>query len=321
MKKLAVTLLVLLSLGAVAGFSVKLFSHEKVRAFRNTTRQETMASQLSQSEESDLNKLLSLALMSMKTWDARTGTGCPEVDGKPFVLTQEIKEKEGREIEIKLDVRENSVVVFLDQLRMYLVFPRLHDQGLAPPIERQFCEKSYEESVATQKKYPYFERSKKTVRGDPGMTAIVDEINGRYPYPDDDRITRQETRRYQVPILSALPVEPFETWSKEKKLLYERILQIVNTEGCLGLNRAPNSPVTVIIPDFQVGDPEIHLWFKGDSIQHSSVEWIRFSREVNSEEYAAEPVKNLGLLDEIKFLVPLIKARQVKQVALACEPK
>lgn len=315
MKKSTLSMIISISLLFVIGVKSKRFAPSGISPW------EPVASPLTQVEESDLHRLLSLALLSMKTWDGRTDTGCPEVNEKQFNLTETIKEKEGQEIEIRLDVRENSLVVYLDQLRMYLVFPRLHDLGLAPPVDRQFCEKSYEDSVATQRQYPYFERSKKTVRGDPGLTAIVDRVNGKYPSADYDKSTREEIRKYQVPILSAKAVEPFETWSKEKKRLYEEILQTVNKEACLGLNRRPNSPVTVIIPDFEVGDPDIHLWFKGDSIQHSSIEWITFSRNVSDGEHTAEPVKNLGLLDEIKPLIPLIKERQVKQVTLACGPK
>jgi hypothetical protein len=321
MKKLALTLIVLLSLGVVAGFSLKLFSHEKVRTFRITRRQETMASPLSQSEESDLHKLLSQALLSMKTWDGRTDTGCPEVNEKQFNLTETIKEKEGQEIEIRLDVRENTLVVYLDQLRMYLVFPRLHDKGLAPPIDRQFCEKSYADSVATQKQYPYFERSKKTVRGDPGMTAIIDQINEKYPSPDDDKITREEVRTYRVPTLTAKAVEPYDDWNNEKKDLYKRILEIMQREACLSLSYSPNYPVTVTVPDFNLGDPDIHLLLTGHSRNSSSIEWIIFSRDVSNGKYTAEPAKNLGLADEIKPLIPLIKAKQAKQITVECRTK
>lgn len=314
MKKLALTLIVILSLVVVAGFSLKLLLHGEVTASR-TSRQETMASPLSQTEESDLNKLLSLALLSMKTWDGRTDTGCPEVNEKQFNLTETIREKEGKEIEIRLDVRENSLVVYLDQLRMYLVFPRLHDKGLAPPIDRQFCEKSYEDSIATQKQYPYFERSKKTVRGDPGMTAIVDRINERYPASDYNKITREESRRYRVPTLTAKAVEPYDAWNDEKRNLYERVLEVAREEALLHCQ--PDKPVRMTIPDFEIGDPDIHVLLDAPATRRT-VEWITFSRDVISGKYTAEPAKNLGLADEIKPLIPLIKAKQAKQVTVEC---
>src|SRR5207248_1359906 len=152
--------------------------------------------------------------------------GCSDLEGRDFNLSETIKEVEGQQIQVRLDLRENSLVVYLDALRMYLVFPRLHDRGLAPPIDRHFCEKSYDAAVAAQKQYPYFERSKKDVRGDPGMTAIIDEINEKYPSADYDKTTRQEARKYQVPILTTKDVSPYAAWSDDHKNLYERIMKV-----------------------------------------------------------------------------------------------
>jgi hypothetical protein len=313
MKKLALGLVIVIPLVLLIGFKSSLFS-QKAKAPTSPARHETLASPLSQAEDSDLQKLLSLALLSFKTWEDGY-TGCSDANGKDFNLADSIKEEEGKERETRLDVRENSLVVYLDPLRMYLVFPRLHDRGLAPPIDRQFCEKSYEDAVATQKQYPYFERSKKDVRGDPGMTAVVDEINEKYPSPDYDKITREEVRRYQVPLLNANTIEPYAAWTREKRNLYDRVLEVAREEAIFHCK--PDKPVRVTIPDFEIGNPNIYVLLEAPATR-TTVEWIKFSRDVASGEYIAAPAKNLGLADEVKPLVRLIKREQVKQVSVTC---
>lgn len=313
MKKLILTFVVVVTL-LVVGLKANLFRQMR-QAPSSIPRREILASAMSKAEERDLEKLFALALLSIKTWDGTPG--CLEPDGKQFKLADTIKENEGQEIEMNLDVRENSLVVYVDALRMYLVFPRLHDRGLAPPIDRQFCEKSFQDAVAAQKQYPYFEQSKKDVRGDPALTAIVALINEKYPSADYDKITREESRSYRVPVLTASPVQPYDSWRDEKKRLYGLILEVARTEAILHCR--PGKPVRMTIPNFEVGDPSTYVLLEAQGIR-TTVEWINFSRDVADGQYNAEPAKNLGLKDEIDPLIRLINRQQIAQVNVDCQP-
>jgi hypothetical protein len=150
------------------------------------------------------------------------------------------------------------------------------------------------------------------------MTEIVDQINEKYPSPDYDKVTREEVRTYRVPMLTAEAVEPYEAWNDEKRSLYERVLEVARAEAVLHCQ--PDKPVLMTVPDFQIGDPDIYVLLDAPATRRT-VEWITFSRDLSSGEFTAEPAKNLGLADEIKPLVPLIKARQVKQLSVPCRLK
>jgi hypothetical protein len=274
-----------------------------------------VAAQLTEAEEKDLQKLLRATLLFNKTW-LRTIDGCRQgSEVNRIDIAETIGKKEGQNIGLRLIVRQNSVIVILDSLHLYLVFPRLHSKGLGPAEERTFCENSYEESVQAQKQYQYFDRSKKDVLGDPGLTAIVDLINARYPSADYDRENRQETRNYLIPTLLTKPVQPYAAWSDEKKGLYQAAIETARNEALLHCK--PGKTVKVITPDFDIGDPEIYILLE-DPAKKVSVEWIKFNREVLSAEYKAEHAKNLMLPDEISTLVSLIRAKAVRELTVGC---
>lgn len=316
MKKIALVLIIATSSLIALGLRSRIFPR-KIETRSDRAPQERLASLLTEREERDLQKLVPLALMSIKEWFQPIN--CLEREKVAEVNFAEIvKHHEGQGVEMKLDIRENSVIVYLDAMRTYLLFPRLHALGLAPARYDIFCEKSYADKVAAQKQYPYWANSKKSVRDDPRMTALVDQLNEKYPAADYDKVVREEVRRYQVPVLTPRRVEPLSTWSDEKRHLYERILEVARKDAIFQCK--PGKRVTMFVPDFEIGDPKIDLLLEAPGTR-TTIEWLNFSRDVSSGEYTAELAKNFGLPDEIEIFSRLIKRKQVSQVSVECPAK
>ncbi|MFH4268167.1 hypothetical protein WAJ72_21510, partial [Acinetobacter baumannii] len=67
-------------------------------------------------------------------------------------IADEIKRYEGKQIEGKLFVSDDHVIIFFDAIHLCIRFQRLHQLGLSPPEFEAFCERSYEEYVSKQQR-------------------------------------------------------------------------------------------------------------------------------------------------------------------------
>jgi hypothetical protein len=245
---------------------------------------------LTQQERTDFASFTQKALAWNKTWTAPTN--CLK-DDKIVQLdfADLIRKHEGQQLETKLIITDDELVVAFDPLHLYLVFPRLHSLGLGLPKTGYFCEQTYEE---------YSGKSRKR----------IDKINDN---------SLKETKWFQFAPIKEAPTEQYNVWDDRKKRLFEHVLAVATDAAGWHCNKGDY--VSIVIPDFQVGDPSIHVLLKAPGSNTTTIEWINFYRDSSTGEFIAQHVKNFGLRDEIEPLIPLIKQKQVRAVNIQCSVK
>lgn len=233
------------------------------------------------------------------------------------------KKYEGQEIEMGVEIHERSVVVSFDALHTSLSFACLYDSGLSPAEDNLFCENSYKESKAEVSRLQeinrpgYEEMLKEQRQRNPKSAEVMDRIRAVHPSPPEDKIVKEETRRFRMTKLTESHAQEVVNWGEKKKALYHRVLEVVRDQAKFGCG--PGEKVEVTIPDFNLGDPAIYVLMKGPlyDVGHE-IEWIDFDCDLSTGEYTAQHVKSFGLPDEIRSLVSMIKKKQITQLKLEC---
>lgn len=135
--------------------------------------------------------------------------------------------------------------------------------------------------------------------------------------PPEDKVVGEETRRYRMMQGTDGRANKMVDWSDEKTALYDRVLDVIRDQEKLSCTTGETVEVT--IPNFNLGDPAIYILINGPFYGGGDyIEWIDFDREPSTGEYSARHMKSLGLPDEVRPLVPLIKSRQIKHLKLGC---
>jgi hypothetical protein len=286
--------------------------------------QEAQRAKLTEAEERDLQQFIPQTLSWIAAW--REPTTCSvndEIQKLDFAATY--KKLREQEIEVGLEIRERSLVVYLDSLQTSLTFERLYPLGLSPAEINLFCEKSYEEYKAQISRMQelsrprYEEMQKEQRKRDPKSALAMDKIREMQPSVPEDKVIEKELRRYRLTQNEASTNAKL-LWNDEKKPLYKRVLDVVRDQtkfACMA-----GEAVEATIPDFKVGDPALYVLIKGPFYGGGEyIEWIDFDRDSSTGEYTARHVKSFGLLDETQSYVGLIRQKQISKLRLKCPAK
>ena len=130
-----------------------------------------------------------------------------------------------------------------------------------------------------------------------------------------DNISNYRSVAFLIPSISSKE-ERDKSPEGVKKNLLENILKEIQKNACYSLSYSPNSAIEVIVPDFEVGDPEIYILSKGkpkEILDGKSVDWLRLKND------QVKLIKNFGLPDEIKELSQIIEKRVLFKTNVVCD--
>lgn len=279
---------------------------------------------LTTAEEHDLQKLLPQTLAWVATW--WQPTNCL-LNGQivDYNFAALYKQYESQEIEISLDVGENTLVAYSDPLRIYVRFKRLHEFGLAPRDLQTYCGTSYAQlklwpgDSGTGQTSPIVEQARRSQANPKAIEAMESYIK-KHPATPENTMRPQETRRVLLRALGQDSRDDEDPGSDQKTRLYEKVLAVIREQAVFGC--APRAVVTATIPDFKIGDPSIYVLMNGPGYFGAPyIEWIFFDREASTGEYIAGHSKTFGLPDEVAPLPSLIKNKQIGQIKINCPAK
>ena len=325
MKKVMLISIATCVLLLIVAFFISRVSSQATQMSINSNHQVSSPSPLTQAEERDLQKFTPQSLAWAATWVEPNN--CWLKEDIPLNLSEVYKRHEGQKVEMRLSITRDHLKVYLVPLHTSLSFTRLYERGLSPPRLDYFCEATYEAHIANaQRLEQQIHRTGEAIRRqqeaiDPKLGERIEEENKKYPSMSEDKTERQEIKTYLVPPLVGQSIQAEATWNDEKRQLYGQVQSVAQREACYSLSNTIGNQVAGTIPDFDVGDPEIYILFEGQPSQFGngiSIEWIRFKRNPSSGDYTAEHVKNFGLPDETKQLVPLIRKKRVGKVEVKC---
>jgi hypothetical protein len=297
-------------------------SQQAIESPAISVQQETQGAKLTEAEERDLEKLTPQTLLWISTWIQPTNCLVNENIQEPD-FRETLKRYEGKEIEMRLEVHERSLVVSFDSLHTFLSFARLQKSGLAPAEYHLFCENSYKEYKTEISRLhdmnhpPSEEMLKQQSSRHPNSAEVMDGIRRMYSSPTEDQVLGEETRRYRVRQRTDSRANKLGNWSDEKRALYDHILDVIRNQEKLSC--APAETVEVTIPNFDLGDPAIYVLLNGAFYGGGDyIEWIDFERDPSTGEYSAQHLKSFGLPDEVQPLATLIQTRQIRHLKLGC---
>lgn len=278
---------------------------------------------LTTAEEHDLQKLLPQTLAWVAKW--WQPTNCL-LNGQivEYNFAALYKQYESQDIEISLDVGENTLVAYSDPLLIYVGFKRLHEFGLAPRDIQTYCGTSYAQlkvwpvDSGTGQTSPIVEQARRS-QADPKFIEAMEAAIKKHPPTPENTIRRQETRKALLRPLGQDSGDDEDPGGEQKTRLYEKVLAVIREQAVFGC--APRAVVTATIPDFKIGDPSIYVLINGpgyDGLPY--IEWIFFDRAASTGEYIAGHRKTFGLPDEVEPLRSLIKSKQIGQIKMNCPP-
>lgn len=269
---------------------------------------------LTLAEENDLRRLLPIALSEVKTW--HLPINCLRDDKiVPLDFAALISRYEGHSVNMRLDIRAESVVAYLDELHFYAVFPRLYDVGLGPAESEVFCEDSFGDHVSAQQRYPYVKellQKKSLVRGDPVLSAIIEDIQRER----GERVeaVREEQRKYEVPYLTTERMSPSAMWDEEKRRLYKRIVDLARASECYD----GSGVLRLTVPDFEVGVGEVRVLVRGSGWKEIVI--IKMGREAGSGDWKPVRIeKRIQLGDKADPWEKLINRLAVRREQIVCQ--
>lgn len=328
MRKVLLALLLLTSVVVIIGVKSRMAARLST-SIPNDKQQETTVSPLTKAEESDLITLTGRTLVRDVTWNPQP-TNCPRGNEIEAVdLVKQYRKYEGLEIHATRIIRERWLTVYLSQFHTWLSFRRFHHLGLGPPLVGYFCENSYEEYIAAEEQRlgqagQISEEIIRRAEADSQMGEILRKLKEEDFQRTESSPPRHEVWRYRVPSLVERIVELDLSWSEEKKHLYERIIAVVRKE-VENFHCVPGKNVQAIVPDFDVGDPDIFVLVEAPQPYGKSVEWIRFDRDPPDGKYNAYHAKSHELwpseADAPKDLLrlrDLIRRKKVKLEKMVC---
>lgn len=276
---------------------------------------------LTVAEEHDLQKFLPQTLAWIATRSQPT----------PCLLNGQIvdynfaalyKQSESQEIEISLDVSENTLVAYSDPLLIYIRFKRLREFGLAPSEHRTYCGASYADlklwpvDSGTGQTSPIVEQARRSQANPKAIEALESNIKND-PVTPENTIRRQETRRVLLRPLGQDSWDDEDPGNEQKNRLYQTILSVIREQAVLGC--APGAVVTATIPDFKIGDPSIYVLIDGPAYFGAPyIAWLYFDREASTGEYIAGHRKDIALPEEVAPVRSLIKSKQIGQIKINC---
>lgn len=330
MRRGAILVALLIVSLSILGLSIKLGTKQRSIAQVEQSYQPA-PSALTFAEESDLQRFTQQAIAWVLVWwwpkmNCLQGNEIIEID-----VAKLCKELEGQQIQANLITGERMLSIFLPALHIRIDFARLHEMGLGPPKVEFFCENSYEEYAIARKRFneqvnENMKEAYERVKADPQIGKILEQIqkkaDERMP---KDEMKRVETITYGVPLLIEPPVEGLESWSEQKKQLYERIIAVVNKEVEEAYCESGNI-TKVTVPDFNIGDPSIYILIEMSPSRNAFkseayIEWIEFDRDLQSGEYGAHHVKTISRVDDLKRFRSLIEQRKIEELNILCPRK
>jgi hypothetical protein len=276
---------------------------------------ESTASTLTPEEERDLKIWVPQALSWFAVWsESGRCLWNGEIVEAGFLI--QYNQYKLQEVPMGLDIGERDLVVYFDSLHTYLRFKRLHKLGLTPGDPTFNCDPSYADYKAgvelqKAKSRPDYEAAIKRAKVTNPEFA---EARKRYDAAHADfKVRRNEIRSYFLAPLAEQPVSPQESWTGQKKELYEKVLTVMRSY--LKSSYQPGDKIEITIPAFELGDPATYVLVKGPNRDDHEIVWISFERD-ESGKYSAHQVKIFGLPDEMRSLVPLIRKYKVAHVTL-----
>lgn len=243
---------------------------------------------LTAAEERDLARFLPQMLKWAVRWLIATIT-CE--DDLRINIADEIKRYEGKQIEGKLFVSDDYVIIFFDAIHLCIRFKRLHQLGLSPPEFEAFCERSYGEYISKQQRR--------------GWGWLIDA-----------GVWQTQIEQFHVGALAEAS-RGADQWSEEKKELYASLLEVVKRQArfhCSPQHRT----VRAKIPDFEVGDPWVVVLFDAPLGARPAM-LIDFDRDVTSGAFRAVFAKDFGLPDELAAVEAAIKGQRMVEVEFDCD--
>jgi hypothetical protein len=327
MKKLLVGFIILLPVLAIVFVKVRVATSSKLGG-PLPGQQVAVAPPLTSGEEADLKRLTDQALSWALLWNTQP-SNCLQGDKVAVLdLRKTYEQHRGQQVEMSLVITETNVGVYLAPLHLKLGFLRLKDFGLSPPSTSYFCESTYEEYVAAEKRKVEQQRSvgnqiRERAEADPQISEILKSAEKDSEVPTSK--PQEQTRSYKVPDLADQPVAAFDSWSEEKKHLFQRIAAIA-TGKVEEVFCEAGQTTRVLVPDFDMGEPSIYLLVEPpagvkSSIDETSILWIQFTRNIATGDYDAYLVKTFGLPDELDWYRPLIEKRKARELKVTCRKK
>lgn len=280
---------------------------------------------LTAAEESQLSVSLSQALAWMITWNP-TPLNCPNGKSGIIDLATLCKRYAGNVVRIHLEIRHTSVSVYVAQMHSIITFRRLSHFGLAPPSIEWVCADDYEELLAwrheqsEKRKNPsrtIHEAVEKARREDPQLGPFFDTLdNSQSESIQANRAFRHEARDFSFPELCDHKMKP--SRSAEKENLYQRILQLVRNE-VVRYQCIPKTTFEVMVPDFELGDPEINVLAEPNRRQSETIiVLIGFDRDSSNGAYRAYFKKAISSPDIVEYTRPIVKRNQYRSLKLNC---
>jgi len=239
---------------------------------------------LTQAEERGLDELIPQALTWAVTWVPEP-TSCPlgVPEQETLDLTELYKRYEGQEVEMRLDITENNLKVYLVPLQTSLSFARLHNLGLSPPRLDFFCEDVPEEVKKHHQVRSYLVAP---VVKQPAQSEATWNIEKKRLYEQVLEVIQREAcfSVSHAPGKSIkVTVPDFNVGDPEIYVLFE----------------GPPS-------QFDNG---------------ITIEWINFRRNPSSGDHTAEHMKNFGLPDETRRFAEVIRRKRVRETEVECSKK
>ena len=276
-------------------------------------------------EENQLSVSLSQTLMWMITWNP-TPLNCPNRTSGIIHLESLCKRYEGSIVRIHLEVRHTSVSVYIAQMHSIITFRRLFHLGLAPPSIEWVCADDYEELLAwrheqSQKREApartIHEAVEKARLEDSRLGPFFDALDNSQSEPTQaNRAFRREVRDFSLPVLCDHKMKP--SRSPEKENLYQHILQLVRSE-VIGYQCGPKTTFKIVVPNFELGDPEINVLAEPDSPQSETIiVLIGFDRDLSNGAYRAYLKKTIDSPDIIEYTRPIVKRNQYRSLKFNC---
>ncbi len=247
---------------------------------------------LSPDEEMRLKTSILQALKWSSVWHGYSFDCYKEKEGshsRTFGETNEsfeqlYKRLEGKEINVRLKIEPWRITAYIVEMNASIRFNYA--------VEEETSEKPVQEQIRHLAPEP------------PERLCSLPEITQSY-----------ELRQYLIPRHEDKK-ESKKDWSDEKKQLLENILEIAKEDSCKSSSYVPKKPIQIVVPNFEIGDPEIYVLFKSQKIRYEggkSIDWININYS------APELIRNFGEPNEIEGLSTQIEESVVYRTTVVCE--
>lgn len=264
---------------------------------------------LTKYEEQDLQRLLPQTLEWAARWEEPTN--CLGQDAK-LDIAEKIRQSQGEEIQLHLEIAENKLLVSADSLHLFLSFTRLYEKGLTPPGLYRFCEETYADYLSARERADSSWRD--AVKENPALMERLEHTS-----LTTHAVSKEEVRMYALDTFRVYsPAREVAKWSDEKRELYDRIVETVRHEANLGCEDGKSAIIS--IPDFNVGDPIIYVSIKDGYYGPDELRVLKVTldRDHVSGKFTAMASRSFGIDNEQKSFVKKISLWQVATFKIHC---